>query len=671
MATTYNNDIQKLYVAYFNRPADPNGLAFWETAVEAAKGSTAGVAAEFAKQAEYTAAFSGKTNAQIVDQVYVNLFGRSSAGDTGAQFWIDGLNNKVITIADVVTSVAAGAQGSDKIAFANKVTAAASFTGALDTDAEKAGYVGDAANKIAKAFLAGITTDTTLAAATTPAALNATVASAVAAGTPFSIASAVTALNAAISAEKAFLVTADGDKLATTSATKTSLETNANVTTANKVAGDLTAVGATATFNAGSDAVKAALIADQVNANATTLATAQATLLAKNADVAKVAGLQAAIDALAAAKTVQTAAVKADTAATADLVSKEAAFEVNNSVTVTFAADGTAKYTSATVTTAADLIVKDADTGALKLANSTAVTEAKMPGVTALLASSVALEAADAAVTKANTAVSAATLTVHYTDVTTAETTALQAVATKFAAVDPTVKLAGDLPTEAEMATELAALKAKSDADPSNTTASTNYTDFKGLVDAYHTAALVDPNVSAQKTAADAVTTATDAIKTFTADVAAYNAAKGTLATFGGYDANVLAAQKVFADNGYIVSDLGTTTTLQIASASSDLFLAGSGDVSIALFGLQGKDALFIGSDYTLNTTKDMTGVDTVKEVFIVGANGGADTQIVLEKTAFGSSATVPEVVTITLTGVSAADVHLNNGIITVGGPTA
>jgi hypothetical protein len=669
MATTYNNDIQKLYVAYFNRPADPNGLAFWETAVEAAKGSTAAVAAEFAKSAEYTAVFSGKTNAQIVDQVYVNLFGRSSAGDSGAQFWIDGLNNKVITVADVVTSVAAGAQGSDKTAFNNKVTAAAAFTGALDTKAEADGYAGDKANAIAKTFLAGITTDASLAAATTPAALNDTVAKAVAAGTVFTVAGALATLNSAIAAEKAFLVTADGDNKSATSATKASLETAVTDATA-KVVTDLGTTNG-ATFTAGSDSVKAALINDQISANATTLANAQATLATKNADVAKVAGLQAAMDALTAAKTAQTAAGKADIAAAADLASKEGAFEVNNGVTVTFAADGTAKYTSATVTVAADLIVKDADTGALKLASGTTVTEAKMPGVTALLAASTALESADAVKGKADLAVDAATLNVHYVDVTTAETTALQAVADKFVVVDPTVKLAGKLPTEGEMTTELAALKAKADVetDPAGV-AHTNYTSFKGLVDTYHAAAVTDPTVKAQTDAAKAVSDATDAIKTFTTDVAAYNAAKATLANFGGYDAIVLAAQKVFADNGYIVNDLGTTTTDQIASASSDLILAGSNDVKIALFGLQGKDALYIGTDYTLNTTKDMTGNDAVKEVFIVGANGGADTEIVLEKSAFGSSAATAEVITITLTGVSAADVHLNNGIITVGGTT-
>lgn len=62
MATTYHNDIQKLYVAYFGRPADPAGLAFWETQVEAANGSTAAVSAQFAASAEYKSTYAGMTS---------------------------------------------------------------------------------------------------------------------------------------------------------------------------------------------------------------------------------------------------------------------------------------------------------------------------------------------------------------------------------------------------------------------------------------------------------------------------------------------------------------------------------------------------------------------------------------------------------------------------------
>lgn len=49
--------IQTLHVAYFNCPADPNGLGFWEKQV-AASGSTADAAAAFAASAAYKAAYA-------------------------------------------------------------------------------------------------------------------------------------------------------------------------------------------------------------------------------------------------------------------------------------------------------------------------------------------------------------------------------------------------------------------------------------------------------------------------------------------------------------------------------------------------------------------------------------------------------------------------------------
>jgi hypothetical protein len=101
-----------------------------------------------------------------------------------------------------------------------------------------------------------------------------------------------------------------------------------------------------------------------------------------------------------------------------------------------------------------------------------------------------------------------------------------------------------------------------------------------------------------------------------------------------------------------------------LATAASDIFVASKADATISLFNLLGTDSLYIGSQYTLNTGKLTTGNNAVLEAFV--AQSGSDTTIKLEKTAFGSNAATPEVITITLTGVDATKVHLTNGIITV-----
>ena len=181
MATTYHADIQKLYVAYFNRPADVAGLNYWETVVEAANGNTAAVSAAFAASAEYKAAYGNMSFQNVVSAIYQNLFSRTPEL-AGLNYWTQELMAGRVTIDAAVTQIAAGAQNADKTAYDNKVLAATAFTNALNTAEEVLAYSGDAVSAAAKAFIGGITTDASLAAALVPATLDASVAAVLASG---------------------------------------------------------------------------------------------------------------------------------------------------------------------------------------------------------------------------------------------------------------------------------------------------------------------------------------------------------------------------------------------------------------------------------------------------------------------------------------------------------
>lgn len=171
---TYTEAVQKLYVAYFSRPADAAGLTYWENVVAKANGNTAAVSAAFAASQEYKDTFAGKSAYQIIDTIYMNLFGRP-AESAALTFWGQGLLNGNFTIDNAVTAIAAGAQTTDLAAYNSKVAAATAFSAALDTSAEMIGYTGTAANAAAKTWLAGIKDEATLKAAIEPAALNGTV----------------------------------------------------------------------------------------------------------------------------------------------------------------------------------------------------------------------------------------------------------------------------------------------------------------------------------------------------------------------------------------------------------------------------------------------------------------------------------------------------------------
>ncbi len=160
------------------------------------------------------------STAARVDAIYTNLFGRS-AEPTGLTYWGNLIDRGLISVSNAVTQIAGGAQGTDLVAYNNKVTAATAFTAALDTTAEIVAYSGTTANNAAKAWMSGITTDATLTAATTATALDASVAAVITAGAVVAGSSFVLTANADIetgtSGNDTFSGTAgtiDGDVLA-------------------------------------------------------------------------------------------------------------------------------------------------------------------------------------------------------------------------------------------------------------------------------------------------------------------------------------------------------------------------------------------------------------------------------------------------------------------------
>lgn len=676
MATTYYNDIQKLYVAYFNRPADTAGLAYWEGVVEGAKGSTTAVSAAFAASAEYKTAYAGMANADVVNQVYLNLFGRA-AEQAGKDYWAGLMTSGKITIDQVVTQIAAGAQGSDLVAYNDKVAAASAFTTALGTTNA---YSGANANAVAKLFLSGITDNASFATATDPYALGATIAKVNAAGTTFSLQSGLAALTVANTAHTNFLDAFDGK--ADGVVTKTDADVTGAVTTASAAVGTqidsalhaaAVAAGGTSSPEEGlysnantSAAVKAALLTEAQTDLANKLTADQATLATATANIAKVPGLSDALNALTVATATQTAAQATDKAAMVDLAAKLAAYNAQNGTSLTVAADGTVT----------GLITTDSK-GNLVLA--TGVTETKNPGVTALLSSDTTKMTADAALASSNTAVTTAQATVSGLDLTTAAQADLKGIA----AAMTIVKLdAGALPTAAQITTEQASLHAIATSDDAIAAASgatqaqkdaaaaadAAASSFDALVTKFHTDDNADPLVAAQASATTAVKNDNTAISNLTKALATLATANTQATELAAINGQVKAASDAFTANNLlqpVTLDAGHTAVL--ATAGADIYVAGTTNASILNFGLLGSDALYIGSKYTLNTTGDITkGNDSVLEAFII--KSGSDTQIVLEQKAFASSEATPgaDLVTITLTGVDSTHVHLTNGIITV-----
>jgi len=287
MATTQQSALQKLYVAYFNRPADPGGLAFYDANLTAGRVTMAQISADFAKSSEYQTEYSQATFAGVVDRVYQNLFGRP-ADAAGKALYVKALTDKTMTVDEMVTWIANGAQGTDKVAFDAKVTVASAFTDALNTPAEVSGYNLDA-QAAAKALLATIKTATQATAAVTN--IDANVAAVIKAGVEFSLQTGLADLAAAQEAKADFL---EGFGEANDIDDATDTDVTDAVAAAEQALVGLIDDDSFANASAG---VKAALIDEQEEVNADTLAAAQKSLKTAQDAVAKVTGLNGAISA--------------------------------------------------------------------------------------------------------------------------------------------------------------------------------------------------------------------------------------------------------------------------------------------------------------------------------------------------------------------------------------
>jgi hypothetical protein len=161
--------VQQLYVAYFNRPADVASLKYYVSVLDASADPVATakvISKDFANATEYKSVYANLSADATINTIYHNLFGHE-ADIPGLNYWSALYAAGKITLAEIVTSVAAGAQGTDATAFANKVTAAGAFTDtiALSADQQLAYANNPAALALAQSYLAGVTDDASLAAA--------------------------------------------------------------------------------------------------------------------------------------------------------------------------------------------------------------------------------------------------------------------------------------------------------------------------------------------------------------------------------------------------------------------------------------------------------------------------------------------------------------------------
>jgi hypothetical protein len=171
-SAAYHDLIQRIYVAYFGRPADPAGLAYWAdqfrlaglptdlpglvTAYRTDPNARAFVDL-FGASKESSELYAGDNDA-FITAIYRNIFSRDPDA-AGKAFWVATIDSGAMGRAIAAITLVVGARSEDVTIINNKVAAATIFTETLKTEQQKAAYDGTDANAEVRIMLGRIALD--------------------------------------------------------------------------------------------------------------------------------------------------------------------------------------------------------------------------------------------------------------------------------------------------------------------------------------------------------------------------------------------------------------------------------------------------------------------------------------------------------------------------------
>jgi len=138
----YTNTIQKLYIAYYQRPADPGGLAYWTDRLEKSGGDLTAIIDAFATSPESQSLYGGKSVEEVLSEIYQAAFNRDPDPE-GLQFYSSKIASGEYSLTDVLLRVLDGARGDDAEILNKKIQLANEFTQQVESNPEEYNYQGE------------------------------------------------------------------------------------------------------------------------------------------------------------------------------------------------------------------------------------------------------------------------------------------------------------------------------------------------------------------------------------------------------------------------------------------------------------------------------------------------------------------------------------------------
>jgi hypothetical protein len=127
--STYSRDyVQKAYVAYYGRPADPGGQDYWALRMDAEGGSPNAIIGAFGYSDEFNRRYGGLDNPQLVTKIYQQALGRDP-DQAGLNWYVAELVAGRRTLQTITLDVLNGANTApDSTVVANKLGVATHYT---------------------------------------------------------------------------------------------------------------------------------------------------------------------------------------------------------------------------------------------------------------------------------------------------------------------------------------------------------------------------------------------------------------------------------------------------------------------------------------------------------------------------------------------------------------
>ena len=152
-ASDYQTTVEAMYLAYYGRPGDPAGVAFWAEMLENEKGNLEQIIKDFGDSDEYRDRYGHLGHTELVNNIYQQLLGRP-ADQGGLDFYVGKLDRREMSLASIALNIHNGVQGGDdQLIVNNKLHIARMYTHLVAAN-ELVGY-GEIAD--AKALLDEVT----------------------------------------------------------------------------------------------------------------------------------------------------------------------------------------------------------------------------------------------------------------------------------------------------------------------------------------------------------------------------------------------------------------------------------------------------------------------------------------------------------------------------------